>query len=182
MRTAPSRPWPNVALIALACLAPCAWADDPASGAPAHATAPSNVQPSPAEQLADDAALYRQHVDTLSNPFMEGRAPGTNGNRVAASYIEFYFRKYGLQPAFPTAMGQIPPPKDTVAPSGERGSFRQVFVAPRGGLRPGEGVVLHAQDVSWTAGGGGQPKKLVPGTDFNPLGMTGKGAVTAPLA
>ncbi|MBX3363863.1 MAG: M28 family peptidase [Phycisphaeraceae bacterium] len=48
---------------------------------------------------------YRQHVFTLSSPFFEGRAPGTEGNRRAADYLEFHFKSFGLEPAFPDAAG-----------------------------------------------------------------------------
>lgn len=53
--------------------------------------------------LGPDATLWYQHVLTLSNPFFEGRRPGLAGNRYAADYIEFWFREYGLEPAFPAA-------------------------------------------------------------------------------
>jgi len=51
--------------------------------------------------LGPDATLWYQHVLTLSNPFFEGRRPGLAGNRYAADYIEFWFREYALEPAFP---------------------------------------------------------------------------------
>lgn len=53
------------------------------------------------EDLGPDATLWYQHVQTLSNPFFEGRAPGTRGGELAVEYMEFYFRQYGLEPAFP---------------------------------------------------------------------------------
>jgi hypothetical protein len=52
------------------------------------------------EELGPEATTWYQHVMTLSNPFFEGRAPETRGGEVAAEYIEFYFRQYGLEPAF----------------------------------------------------------------------------------
>lgn len=51
--------------------------------------------------LNPDVRAYIAHDTTLANPFFEGRAPGTNGNRIAAQYIEFWFKYFGLQPAFP---------------------------------------------------------------------------------
>ncbi|MGI9015095.1 MAG: M28 family peptidase [Phycisphaerales bacterium] len=54
--------------------------------------------------LGPDATQWYQHVMTLSNSFFEGRAPGTAGNRHAADYIEYYFRTFGLEPAFPEAV------------------------------------------------------------------------------
>jgi aminopeptidase YwaD len=60
------------------------------------------------DDLGPDATLWYQHVQTLANPFFEGRAPGTRGGDLAVEYLEFYFRQYGLEPAFPdetTTMG-----------------------------------------------------------------------------
>src|SRR5690606_10522066 len=54
--------------------------------------------------LGPDVARYMQHVTTLSNPFFEGRAPGTRGNVTAQEYLEFWFRTFGLEPAFPIAV------------------------------------------------------------------------------
>jgi hypothetical protein len=51
--------------------------------------------------LGPEATQWYQHVVTLSNPYFEGRAPGSEGIGHAADYIEFYFRQIGLEPAFP---------------------------------------------------------------------------------
>jgi hypothetical protein len=58
------------------------------------------------EDLGPDATLWYQHVQTLANPFFGGRAPGTEGGELAASYIEFYFNLYDLEPAFPGLIEQ----------------------------------------------------------------------------
>lgn len=50
--------------------------------------------------LGADVQAYSQHLITLANPWFEGRAPGTNGNRLAADYIEHQFRLLNLVPAF----------------------------------------------------------------------------------
>ena len=50
--------------------------------------------------LMRECDVFRQHVTALSDPFMEGRGPGTRGNQTAAEYIEFYFKSFGLEPAF----------------------------------------------------------------------------------
>lgn len=52
------------------------------------------------EELGPEATTWYQHVMTLSNPFFEGRAPETRGGELAAEYIEFHFRQFGLEPAF----------------------------------------------------------------------------------
>ncbi len=56
-----------------------------------------------AQVLADlgpDAIEWYQHVQTLSNPWFEGRAPGSEGIEYAAEYCEFWMKKAGLTPAF----------------------------------------------------------------------------------
>ena len=58
------------------------------------------------EDLGDDATLWYQHVQTLANPFFEGRAPETRGQGLTAEYIEFFFRLYDLEPAFSSSYTQ----------------------------------------------------------------------------
>ncbi|MDX2148537.1 MAG: M28 family peptidase [Planctomycetota bacterium] len=75
-------------------------------------------------RAAFEAAVraYDVHVDTLANPFMEGRLPGTRGMEVASQYMEYYFKEAGLLPLF-----------DLVVKEGEqetrtpRASWRQPF-------------------------------------------------------
>ena len=75
-------------------------ADDGAQDA--SPTAAVNTTPIKADDMGPLLTEYRQHLTTLSNPFFEGRAPGTDGNRLAASYIERHVKKLGFLPAFPT--------------------------------------------------------------------------------
>lgn len=133
--------------------------------------------------LGEQATLWYQHVMTLSNPFFEGRAPGTAGNRYAADYIEFYFRSYGLEPAFPS--------EEEDAGEGEWTTYRQPFL-PRnrenlatdnvGGALPGRGdladqwVVIgaHYDHVGYGRGGQNADGALVyPGADDNASGTAG---------
>ena len=56
-----------------------------------------------AQVLADlgpDAIEWYQHVQTLSNPWFEGRVPGSDGIERAAKYCEFWMQKAGLEPGF----------------------------------------------------------------------------------
>ncbi len=117
--------------------------------------------------LAGDALVYKQHIFTLTNPYMEGRAPGTEGNRHAADYVEWYYRKAGLQPAFtPDVAGE----GAAMEPDGK--SFRQRFIAPPS-QRPGDSVKLNAQGTKVLAGAVEQV--LVAGTDFATLGFSSTG-------
>jgi hypothetical protein len=119
------------------------------------------------EHLSHEARRFNDHVVTLANPFFEGRAPGTEGNRFAADYIEFYFRQFGLEPAFDG-------PGDSA--SGEtdanRALYRQTFQA-------GRDVRIREQAVSLLLPAG--RRDLTPGHDFTILGLSGSGAVKAPI-
>lgn len=50
------------------------------------------------EELDDSetVAAFRSHVRTLSAAHMEGRKPGSEGEKEAAEYVEQMFRKYGV--------------------------------------------------------------------------------------
>jgi hypothetical protein len=119
------------------------------------------------EELGPDAALWYQHVETLANPFFEGRAPGSRGGELAADYIEHYFRMYGLEPAFPStgSEGDVEQSKVLI-------SYRQNFdfASPSPEVK-----VLSA---SLIAGG----RALVEGTDFVVLGNSASAQASGPLA
>ena len=53
------------------------------------------------EDLGEDTTLWYQHVQTLSNPFFEGRSGGTRGFELATEYVAFYMKLYDLKGAFP---------------------------------------------------------------------------------
>lgn len=53
--------------------------------------------------LGPDAIEWYQHVQTLSNPWFEGRVPGSEGIEHAAQYIQFWMEQRGLTPAFENA-------------------------------------------------------------------------------
>ncbi|MBX9736256.1 MAG: M28 family peptidase [Phycisphaerales bacterium] len=152
---------------------------------PAPATTPSPSASVPSDPRADalsgllrsfsaDEALYTQHLFTLSNPFFEGRAPGTRGNVLAAEYIEFYFRsQLALTPAFPDA--PMPPAEGETAetPTPFR-SFRQPFQRGTELRVSNEALVLSADGPS-------AESTFTAGSDFNTLGFSGSGDVSAPL-
>lgn len=120
------------------------------------------------DALGDDAKAFNAHVITLSNPFFDGRQPGTRGNALAADYIERYFRDAGLRPAFGVS---------TTAADGTEvvtpwASFRQSFSA-------GSTDTVTRQRVTLNLPGGG--RDLRPGRDFNVLGCAADGVVTGPV-
>lgn len=113
-------------------------------------------------QVSAEARQFQQHVTTLSDPFFEGRVPGSRGNRIAAEYIEHHFAKAGLQPAFPASASN---------PGTQGPSFRQAF-------RAGSTTQVLEQQVQWTGPRGGS---LTPEADFTVLGLSGSGEATAPV-
>jgi Zn-dependent M28 family amino/carboxypeptidase len=129
------------------------------------------------EDLGPDATLWYQHVQTLANPFFEGRAPGTRGGEIAAEYVEFFFRQYGLHPAFPGDGGTG---DDANHANDKPGggvneaaltSYRQPFDF--------ESPDPKAELIRAAAAIGNQP--LEQDKDFVVLGVSGSGSVTAPV-
>ncbi|MBG83209.1 MAG: hypothetical protein CMJ40_01540 [Phycisphaerae bacterium] len=111
------------------------------------------------EQADPDVAVWYQHVNTLANPWMEGRQPGTRGDDLATEYMEFYMKKAGMEPAF-------------VSEDGEP-SWRQPFrfqVSRR--AQPPKLESASVQDGT---------RELVRGKDFNVLANSGNGTVTGPM-
>ncbi len=106
------------------------------------------------EDLGPEATLWYQHVQTLANPFFEGRAPATRGLDLTDDYIEFYFRQYGLEPVFPD------------------GSYQQPFNYST------RGTTTVDVEVG-TLAVNGRPLKR--SRDFVVLGNSGSGDVTAPV-
>ncbi len=75
--------------------------------------APQSIRGFHPESTANDGAIksyfetagplaieYFEHLTLLSNPWMGGRQPGTEGSKRAGDYIIWNLQKYGLQPAF----------------------------------------------------------------------------------
>lgn len=65
------------------------------------AAAPISTMPVDPQTLpitSDLAKTLRGHVEYLAGPKLQGRKPGTAGNREAAAYLETQFRAAGLQP------------------------------------------------------------------------------------
>ncbi len=142
------------------------------------------------EDLGPQATSWYQHVQTLSNPFFEGRVPESRGHELAAEYIEMYFRDAGLQPAFPLSDGS----------NNQLVTYRQPFTfvpwrtddpkecqgANIGGILPGRGanadqwivIGAHYDHVGRGKLGGVRRSssnigKLHPGADDNASGVAG---------
>jgi hypothetical protein len=116
------------------------------------------------ESLGPVAIEWHQHVQTLSSPFFEGRAPGSRGNELAAEYVEFFFRKANLEPAFPA-----PGSPKADADSATWTSYRQPFDLPAAGPKL---VSASARALD---------RSLTLSQDFAVLGNSGSGSFEAPL-
>src|SRR5262245_35865665 len=120
------------------------------------------------EAAGPDVRAFAQHNMVLASPFFEGRVPGSRGNRMAADYIEFYFQKAGLKPAFS---------RDSKAADGSTVidfgvSYRQPFSR-------GNEIKVEEAQASFDLGPEGIVK-LKP-EQFSVLGSSGSGVVTAPI-
>lgn len=132
-------------------------------GAAAHAqNASAASQQVGAESLAGLTREYQSDVGFLANPFMEGRGPGTRGNKIAAEFVEARFRELGLAPGIsPRVWTQV---RSTDTPPGE---FVQGFEA-------GKNVRCPKLEV-------GDDTKLAPTCDAVALGFSGSAKLSAPL-
>ncbi|MCH7792213.1 MAG: M28 family peptidase [Planctomycetes bacterium] len=127
----------------------------------------------PAETLSPertaDIRLYDQHVTTLANPFFEGRAPGTRGNRLAAEYIAFNFRRLGLEPAFPSEI-EAADGSTVITP---KASYRQT-------LTQGSELRATRRSVGMTTDAG-VTVAFTPFAQATVLEYSGSGTVSGPL-
>ncbi len=93
--------------------------------------------------LGADATEWYQHVQTLSNPWFEGRVPGSDGIEHAAQYVAWWMQKTGLEPAFASgsAANAANPWRQPFELSGRSRRVKSSEVAFRGEALPTEGAV-----------------------------------------
>ncbi|UCD73955.1 MAG: M28 family peptidase [Phycisphaerales bacterium] len=116
------------------------------------------------EGLGENATLWYQHVQTLANPYFEGRLPSTEGHDLAADYIRFYFDLYGLEPGFPDP--------------DEAGELRVSYRQPFEFSRAGEQAQVEVTGAALSLNG----QTLERGEDFVVLGNSDSGSFTGPLS
>lgn len=132
----------------------------------APVAAEAKHQPQSSAMLSDWSARYKQHLFTLADPSMEGRAPGSAGIEKAAVYIEGQLKSFGLAPAFPTAK-----PGEAAAEGAARDSYRQWF-------NHGGRLVASTQVVALPE----KPDQVfAAGTDFNVVGLSSSAKATGKL-
>ena len=105
--------------------------------------------------MGEESIEWYQHVMTLSNPWFEGRVPGSQGIEHAANYLQFWMTRIGLEPAFAEASPTNP--------------WRQPFDLPGRERRVRGG----------TLGIGGE---AVDGSLARPMQNTGGGEMEGPIA
>jgi hypothetical protein len=115
--------------------------------------------------MGDESIEWYQHVMTLSNPWFEGRVPGSKGIEHAANYLEFWMTRIGLEPAFAAAA----PSGDAASGAAPANPWRQPFDLP-GRERRVKGGTL-------SIGG-----EAVDPTLARPMPNTGGGEMEGPIA
>ncbi|MBK7403606.1 MAG: M28 family peptidase [Phycisphaerales bacterium] len=151
-----------------------------ALGSRAFAQESSQAQEAPIaallEKLGPDVARYDMHIVTLANPFFEGRGATTVGNERAADYLEFYFKQFGLVPAFPETSGEKG--SEVTTP---RASYSQRFdpVEVRGRRGPRPVKVLGSETAIRVGEGDWSP--LITDLDYSVLGCSGSAVAEGPL-
>lgn len=121
------------------------------------------------DRLGPDVRRYNEHITTLSNPFFEGRAPGTDGGKRATDYLQWQFKQLGLLPAFPDEFTAA----DGSIVSTPNSSFLQAVPFGRQLKITRGGLAYHAGETR---------VELTPETDFTLLAQSANAEVTAPLA
>ncbi len=152
---------------AFAGMAQAPTADEISSRAPAVNAAPTIAL---FTELGADVQSYAKHLITLSNPWFEGRAPGTRGNLLAAEYIEHNFRLLNLAPAF----AETTTAADGAEVITPNATFRQ-FVP--------SGSIIGVTSASLTVTpGDGAPRSFRKNIDFAVMPQSATGEASGPIA
>tara|TARA_B100001059_G_scaffold193184_1_gene196829 strand:- start:49 stop:2037 length:1989 start_codon:yes stop_codon:yes gene_type:complete len=122
------------------------------------------------DSIDPTAVRWYQHVQTLANPWFEGRRPGSRGGRLAAEYISWYFAKLGLEPIFSIPDGELTGLREEH--DFENRSWYQPFEFNPGRSRRS----ILSSEVTIRNEDGPIDQDM-----FNPLGNSGSGAITAPI-
>jgi hypothetical protein len=141
--------------------APTAVAAATESSDVAAAASPAAPTLTEAYRSADSrVVLFSEHVAVLSSPWMEGRLPGTRGMERAREYMEWHFRRAGLEPAVPMD-------------GGDGRSFRQPFELGANPTFSGQSLEVFTDDAS---------ASFELGRDFELTSLGGGGEIEGPLA
>ncbi|TVQ53090.1 MAG: M28 family peptidase [Phycisphaerales bacterium] len=133
------------------------------------------------DDLGEVATEWYMHVITLANPFFEGRVPESRGMEIASEYVEFYFKQYGLDPAFLDPEG---PSLSALVEQGEvdaNGSMHEMLVSYRQPFTFRSGGARVRAQVN-RADLGLEHEIFEERTDYAVLGVSGNGQVSAPVS
>lgn len=120
------------------------------------------------DSLDPTAVHWYQHVQTLANPWFEGRQPGTRGGRLAAEYMSWHFARSGLEPAFDVDQDNDPGLREAHGIDGRTWYQPFEFNPGRSSRRLiDSGVVIRDEALE--------------DDDYNTLGNSGSGSVSAPI-
>lgn len=132
----------------------------PAFAEEGEAPAPATPSITEAYRAASPrVVLFSEHVAVLASPWMEGRLPGTRGMERAMEYMEWNFRRAGLEPAVPVAGSDLR-------------SFRQPFELGSNPTFSGQSLEVLGDDASAT---------FALGREFEFTSLGSAGEVEGPL-
>lgn len=118
--------------------------------------------------VSEEVRVYNDHLTILASPYMEGRVPGSAGMERAMGYMEYYFREYGLEPAFPSTTTDADG-SEVITP---RSSYRQAF--PLGSTQT-------VANERLTVKAGDHDLAFQSGKDFSVTGLGASGEVAGSL-
>jgi Zn-dependent M28 family amino/carboxypeptidase len=95
----------------------------------------------PPNRLAFPTAAFDAHLRFLADDLLEGRAIGSRGGRLAASYVEAIFRAAGLEPGYPDGFRQ-PVAMNAFAPD-PRASLAYRVAGTDVALAPGDDFIAN---------------------------------------
>ena len=84
-------------------------------------------------QADPDVQAFNEHLMILASPWMDGRLPGTKGMERAMDYMEYQFRKAGLEPAFQPSDGSERTFRQPFSLGGKREIAEESIVVKCGG-------------------------------------------------
>jgi Zn-dependent M28 family amino/carboxypeptidase len=132
----------SLILAATLALGACAWGDNREAAAPAPAPAvPAFAHP----PLSAEALLA--HVNVLASDEFEGRAPGSNGERLTMDYLSRTFAAAGLEPGARDAAGQPSWFQEVPLVSATLQTAPTLTISGRDGARP---YAYATQFSAWT--------------------------------
>ncbi len=141
------------------------------SFAPDGSSGESVDLPAYMERIGPVATRWYQHVQTLANPWFEGREPGTPGGRRTAEYIAWHLDRSGCLPAFDSNDNEMINAMWTTDDAQGMSWYQPFDFNPGRGTRQLEEGQVRLGETD-----------LSENDDFTVLGNSGSGTFTAPVS